>query len=75
MKRYYENDQYNLAFDRWLNLMTELILKHGPAVLQELKKQNGDWRQAVDYIVFFDNGKQKSHSAGNYCVVEYLEAA
>ena len=39
MKKYYENDQYNLAFDRWLNLMAELIIRHGPEAMEKLKVQ------------------------------------
>ena len=36
MKKYYENDQYNLAFDRWLNLMAELICMLMPGIAQHL---------------------------------------
>lgn len=75
LKRYYDNDQYNLAFDRWLNLMAELILKHGPAVLQELEKEKANRRRGVDYIVSFGDRKRENRSAENYCVIEYLEAA
>ena len=73
MKKYYENDQYNLAFDRWLNLMAELIIKHGPEVMKKLRVQNSGWRHVADYIVFL-NGR-KTEGKKNYAVVEYYAAA
>ena len=73
MKKYYENDQYNLAFDRWLNLMAELIIRHGPEVLKKLQKQNSEWRHVADYIVLLNNQRMKAPE--NYVVIEYFAAA
>ena len=36
LKKYYENEEYNLAFDRWTSLMAELVIKHAPEVLEKL---------------------------------------
>lgn len=73
MKKYYENDQYNLAFDRWLNLMAELIIRHGPEAMEKLKVQKSGWGHAADYIVFLNN--QKMAPSEEYVVVEYYAAA
>lgn len=73
MKRYYENDQYNLAFDRWLNLMAELIIRHGPAVMEKLQVQNNGWKHVADYIVFLNNRKAKKPE--DFIIVEYFAVA
>ena len=73
MKRYYENDQYNLAFDRWLNLMAELIIRHGPEVIKKLQKQDNGWRHVADYLVFLNN--RKANMPEDYVIVEYYVAA
>ena len=73
MKKYYENDQYNLAFDRWLNLMAELIIRHGPEVMEKLQIQNSECRHAADYIVLLSNQSMKAPE--NYVVIEYYAAA
>ena len=75
MKKYYDNEQYNLAFDRWLNLMAELILKHGPAVLEKLKWKHCDWRHVGDYIVYLDKRKPYSPSGDDYVVIECFTPA
>ena len=33
MKRYYNNPQYDAAFDRWLSTVSRLMIKYGPRVL------------------------------------------
>ena len=73
MKNYYENDQYNLAFDRWLNLMAELIIRHGPEVMKKLQIQNSEWQHVADYIVLLNNQRMKAPV--NYVVIEYYAAA
>ena len=73
MKKYYENDQYNLAFDRWLNLMAELIIRHGPEVMKKLQVQNREWQHVADYLVLPDNQRMKAPE--NYVVIEYFAAA
>ena len=76
MKKYYDNEQYDLAFDRWLNLMAELILKHGPAVLEKLKWKHCDWRHVGDYIVYMSDNAAHDKKSNNYIVIEcYAPAA
>ena len=75
MKNYYDNEQYNLAFDRWLNLMAELILKHGPAVLEKLKWKNCDWRHVGDYIVHLDGCSPHGMNKDNCVVIECFAPA
>lgn len=37
MKRYYNNPQYDAAFDRWLSTVSRLMIKYGPRVLLKQK--------------------------------------
>ncbi len=37
-KRFYKNPEQNAAFDRYIDVMTRLIQKYGPAVLAEVRK-------------------------------------
>lgn len=53
LKRYYDNDEYNLAFDRWTTFMAEMIIKHAPEVLEKLDQTQKDVAGAVDYMVFW----------------------
>ena len=53
LKRYYDNDEYNLAFDRWTTFMAEMIIKHAPEVLEKLDQTQKDVVGAVDYMVFW----------------------
>lgn len=53
MKRYYDNDEYNLAFDRWTTFMAEMIIKHAPEVLEKLDQTQKDVTKTVDYMVFW----------------------
>ena len=36
MKKYYEDAGYNAAFERCIDVMTKLILKYGPQVLERI---------------------------------------
>ncbi|SFO40344.1 hypothetical protein SAMN05216515_1436 [Eubacterium pyruvativorans] len=53
LKRYYDNDEYNLAFDRWTTFMAEMIIKHAPEVLEKLDQTQKDVTKTVDYMVFW----------------------
>ncbi len=46
MKKYYEDAKYNAAFDRCVDVMTQLLLKYGPQVLEELDQ---DASQGAEY--------------------------
>lgn len=35
LKKYYDDPQYNVAFERCVDVMTRLILKYGPAILEK----------------------------------------
>lgn len=35
MKKYYDNPQYNAAFDRCIDIMTQLMQKYGPQLLEK----------------------------------------
>lgn len=34
MKKYYDNPQHNAAFERCIDVMTRLIVKYGPQILE-----------------------------------------
>ncbi|MBQ3371053.1 MAG: hypothetical protein IJJ06_01715 [Mogibacterium sp.] len=60
LKKYYENEEYNLAFDRWTSLMAELVIKHAPEVLEKLDNMRKKLFGKVDYVVYAniqDSGK------------------
>lgn len=72
MKGYYSDDKYNQAFERWINLMVDLIVKHGPAVL---KKLDHKMIPVTDYIVWPDADFRKRQSDRMYFLLECCKAA
>ena len=40
MKKYYEEAKYNAAFDRCVDVMTQLLQKYGHQVLDKLEQDN-----------------------------------
>lgn len=40
MKKYYENATYNAAFERCIDIMTQMIQKYGGKVLEVQKNQS-----------------------------------
>lgn len=51
MTKYYENEEYNLAFDRWTSFMAEMVIKHAPEVLEKLDIMRQNLVGKVDYVV------------------------
>ena len=39
MKKYFNNPSYDAAFERCINLMTDMMVKYGPKVLQAHRQQ------------------------------------
>ena len=39
MKRYYEDQKYNVAFERCIDVMAKLMVKYGPTVLKQLEAE------------------------------------
>ena len=39
MEKYYDDPKYNAAFDRCIDVMTSMILKYGPAVLERQERE------------------------------------
>lgn len=52
LKKYYENEEYNLAFDRWTSFMAEMVIKHAPEVLEKLDRMRKMLFGKVDYVVY-----------------------
>ena len=46
MKKYYEEAKYNAAFDRCVEVMSQMLQKYGPKVLDKLEQ---DAPQEVEY--------------------------
>ena len=40
MKKYYEEAKYNAAFDRCMDVMTQLLQKYGHQVLDKLEQES-----------------------------------
>lgn len=39
MTRYYNNENYNAAFERCVDLMANLMIKHGPKILERQRQR------------------------------------
>lgn len=52
LTKYYENEEYNLAFDRWTNFMADMVIKHAPEVLEKLDSMRKKLFGKVDYVVY-----------------------
>ena len=42
LKKYYKEPKDNAAFDRCINVMTNLIQKYGAEILDEIEQKNSD---------------------------------
>ena len=40
MKKYYNDPKHNAAFERCIDVMTKLILKYGPQILERMDKES-----------------------------------
>lgn len=58
MKKYYDNIEDNVAFERCIDVMAQLILKYGPQVLEKKKKSNST-------VVSFDADRKPKEIAEN----------
>ena len=38
--KYYENPKDNIAFERCIDVMSRLMLKYGPALLEKMEREN-----------------------------------
>lgn len=39
MTRYYNNENYNAAFERCVDLIANLMIKHGPKILEQQRQK------------------------------------
>lgn len=49
MKKYYDNPKYNATFDRCIDVMTQLMQKYGPQLLEEQLDEQQDDQSDVDH--------------------------
>ncbi len=49
MKKYYDDPQYNAAFDRFIDVMTQLMQKYGPKLLEKQSEKQRDDQGGVDH--------------------------
>ena len=40
MKKYYDDPKHNAAFERCIDVMTKLILKYGPQILDRMNQES-----------------------------------
>ena len=40
MTKYYDDPKHNAAFERCIDVMTKLILKYGPQILERMEKES-----------------------------------
>ena len=40
MTKYYDNPKHNAAFERCIDVMTKLILKYGPQILERMNQES-----------------------------------
>ena len=40
MTKYYDNPKHNAAFERCIDVMTKLILKYGPQILERMDQES-----------------------------------
>ena len=40
MTKYYDDPKYNAAFERCIDVMTKLILKYGPQILERMDQES-----------------------------------
>ena len=49
MKKYYDNPKYNAAFDRCIDVITQLMQKYGPQLLEKQPCEPQDDQGDVDH--------------------------
>lgn len=59
MKKYYENREDNIAFERWVDVTARLMVKYGPALLKRLE-ENKKILYMVDYEFYSDDSDSDS---------------
>ncbi|MCD8085023.1 MAG: hypothetical protein LUF28_01600 [Clostridiales bacterium] len=70
MKKYYDNIEDNVAFERCIDVMAQLILKYGPQVLEKKKNPSSA-------VVSFDANRKSKEIAesGSSCDEISMEKA
>ena len=53
MKKYYENREDNIAFERWVDVTARLMVKYGPGLLKRLEQEKGIFYM-IDYEFYPD---------------------
>ena len=57
MTKYYDDPKHNAAFERCIDVMTKLILKYGPQILERESAHIADIYKDGKYEKSFQNGR------------------
>lgn len=50
MKKYYDDPKYNAAFNRLIDVMTQLMQKYGPQLLEQMKEDRKNNPNDTDHV-------------------------
>lgn len=66
MTRYYNNENYNAAFERCVDLIANLMIKHGPKILEQQRQKILEEINKPDFQDAFCKDKLVNRLCG-YC--------
>lgn len=66
MTRYYNNENYNAAFERCVDLIANLMIKHGPKILEQQRQKILEEMNKSDFQDAFCKDKLVNRLCG-YC--------
>lgn len=49
MKKYYDEPKYNVAFERYMDVMVQLMKKYGPQLLEKIEEQQENGLDDADH--------------------------
>ena len=75
MRKYFNDPSYDAAFERCVNLMTDMMVKYGPKVLQMQRQRLLDMFRCPDYCPVLDRELLLRRMLGYQEKYEYLKIA
>ena len=73
MRKYFDDPSYDAAFERCVNLMTDMMVKYGPKVLQVQRQRLLDMFRYPDYCPVPDRELLLRRMLGYQKKYEYLK--
>ena len=75
MRKYFDDPSYDAAFERCVNLMTDMMVKYGPKVLQVQRQRLLDMFKYPDYCPVSDRELLLRRMLGYQEKYEHLKMA